>query len=59
MLHITKIYEKKSNIVYNKIINKLQTSEAIIVSKSKLERTLRLENHSHMRNITKLRNLNK
>jgi len=39
---MAKIYEKKSNIVYNKIIIKLQTNEAIVENKSKLARTLRL-----------------
>jgi len=41
-----KFYERKSNIVYTKLMNKLSNSEAIILNKTKLERTLRLENHA-------------
>ena len=40
------MFEKNSNSVENKIINKLANFEAILINKSKLERTLRLENHS-------------
>ena len=41
-----KFYERKSNIVYTKLMNKLSHSEAILINKTKLERTLRLENHA-------------
>ena len=50
-----RFYERKSSIVYSKLVIKLSNSEAILINKTKLAKTLRLENHAASNRIRKNR----